>query len=158
AAQASYLGNVVSPMLVPVPATGSIEQRLRHVDAAVRAYKDAASGPPPIALLGWLFRSLTALGGYRWYMNRQRRLHTLVSHVRGPAETFSFGGYRVGSAIAAAVGLAGNVTVSFEVFSYGGTLTLTAIFDPDQLPDVDTLIDGMRAELDLIGGAAMAPR
>jgi hypothetical protein len=32
-------------------------------------------------VLGWLFRPLAALGGYRWYMNHQHRFHTLISHV-----------------------------------------------------------------------------
>lgn len=150
----SDLGNMVSPMLVRVPATGPVGQRLAQVSAAVRAHKAGASGPPPIALLGWMFRWFAILGGYHWYMNHQRRFHTLVSHIRGPAETVSFAGYRVGSAIPAGVGEGGNVPVSFEVFSYAGTLTLTAIFDPGRLPDVDTLIDGLRDELNLIARAA----
>ena len=61
-------------------------RRLEQVAAQVRAHKAAATGPPPIAVLGWLFRPLAALGGYHWYMNHQHRFHTLVSHVRGPAE------------------------------------------------------------------------
>ncbi len=150
----SDLGNMVSPMVVRVPVTAPLGQRLAQVSASVRANKAAASGPPPIALLGWAFRWFARLGGYHWYMNHQHRIHTLVSSVRGPQQTVSFGGYPVGSAIPAGVGEGGNVTVSFEVFSYGGAMTLTAIFDPDLLPDADTLMDGLRDELRLIEQAA----
>jgi hypothetical protein len=40
--------------------------------------------------------------------------------------------------------------VYFEVLSYAGTLTVTAITDPDHFPDLDTLTDALRAELDVI--------
>ena len=144
------LGNMVSPMLVAVPAAGDPGQRMARVAAQVRAHKAAAAGPPPIAVLGWLFRPLAALGGYRWYMNHQRRFHTLVSHVRGPAEPVTFGGAEVTSAIPAGVAEGGNITVYFEVLSYAGTLTLTAITDPDHFPDPSTLTDALRSELDQI--------
>jgi diacylglycerol O-acyltransferase / wax synthase len=144
------LSNMVSPMLVPVPATGNIGKRLEQVAARVRAHKADATGPPPIALLGWLFRPLAAVGGYRWYMNHQHRLHTLVSHVRGPAEQVAFGGFPITSAIPLVVAEGGNVTVYFEVLSYAGTLTISVITDPEHFPDLDTLTKALRAELGLI--------
>ena len=117
---------MVSPMLVAVPATGDAGRRLEQVAAQVRAHKAAATGPPPIAVLGWLFRPLAALGGYHWYMNHQHRFHTLVSHVRGPAEQVTFGGCPITSAIPVGVAEGGNVTVYFEVLSYAGTLNRLA--------------------------------
>jgi WS/DGAT/MGAT family acyltransferase len=148
------LGNMVSPMLVAVPATGDPGERMERVAAQVRAHKAAAAGPPPIAVLGWLFRPLAALGGYHWYMNHQRRFHTLVSHVRGPAEPVTFGGSTITSAIPAGVAEGGNITVYFEVLSYAGTLTLTltltAITDPGHFPDPSTLTGALRDELDQI--------
>ena len=146
----SPLGNMVSPLLVSVPATGDVPDRLRQVAAQVRAHKQAATGPPPIALLGWLFRPLAAVGGFRWYMDHQHRFHTLVSHVRGPAEPVSFGACPITSAIPAGVGPGGNIPVYFEVLSYAGTLTVTAIADPDHFPGLGPLADALRAELDLI--------
>jgi deazaflavin-dependent oxidoreductase (nitroreductase family) len=151
------LGNMVSPMLVAVPATGDVPDRLQQVAAQVRAHKEAATGPPPIALLGWLFRPLAALGGFRWYMNHQHRFHTLVSHVRGPAEPVTFGRCPITSAIPAGVGPGGNIPVYFEVLSYAGTLTMTAIADPAHFPDLGALSDALRAELDLIIQAVSAP-
>ena len=152
------LGNMVSPMLVAVPATGNPGQRMERVAAQVRAHKAAAAGPPPIAVLGWLFRPLAALGGYHWYMNNQHRFHTLVSHVRGPAEPVTFGGSTITSAIPAGVAEGGNITVYFELLSYAGTLTLTAITDPDHFPDPSTLTDALRSELDQIIHYRAIPR
>jgi diacylglycerol O-acyltransferase / wax synthase len=141
------LGNLVSPMLVRVPTTGTRTQRLANVAATVRAGKSAAAGPAPIALLGWLFRPLAAVGGYRWYMNRQRRFHTLVSHLHGPAEPLSFGGMRIVSAVPIGVAECGNSTVYFEALSYDGMLTIAAIVDPDHFPDVDVLSTALEKEL-----------
>jgi hypothetical protein len=76
----------------------------------------------------------------------QHRINTLVSHVRGPAEPVSFGGSPVSAAIPIVVGDGGNVTVFFEVLSYAGTLTITAIVDPDHFPDLDALTDALGAE------------
>jgi hypothetical protein len=146
------LGNLVSPLLVSVPATGPLPERLGRVSAQVRAGRDAAGGEPPIALLGWLFRPMASLGGFDWYMRHQRRLHTLVSHVRGPAEPVAFDGVVVRSAIPVGVGPAGNVTVAFEVLSYAGELVVTAIVDPERFPDLEVLLDALRSGLATTAG------
>jgi hypothetical protein len=144
------LGNMVSPMLVAVPATGAVPDRLAQVAAQVRAHKTAATGPAPIAVLGWLFRPLAALGGYQWYMNHQHRFHTLVSHVRGPTEPVTFGGSPITSAVPVGVGPGGNIPVYFEVLSYAGTLTITAVTDPGHFAGPGSLTSALRAELDVI--------
>jgi diacylglycerol O-acyltransferase len=149
------LGNMVSPMLVTVPTTGDARSRLLAVSSQVKRHRSDASGPPPIALLGGLFRPLAALGGFRWYMRHQQRLHTLVSHVRGPEEPVHLAGHRVRAAIPVALSESGNITAYFEVLSYAGTVTVTAIVDPDQLPDLDVLLAGLRDELDVL--AALEP-
>jgi diacylglycerol O-acyltransferase / wax synthase len=144
------VGNLVSPMLVDVPTNGGVHERLEHVEAAVRVHKEAATGPPPIAILGGFFRILARLGGYRFYMNHQHRFHTLVTHVRGPVEAVTLGGHQVSAAIPVAVGEGGNMTVYFEVLSYAGVLTITVIVDPDHGPDLDDLTPLLQNELDLI--------
>ncbi len=144
------LGNMVSPMLVSVPANGTVPQRLRDVASQVRAHRDAATGPPPIATLGWLFRPLAALGAFRWYMNHQRRFHTLVSHVRGPTRRMTFGGSTITAATPIGVGPGGNTPVYFEVLSYTGTLTVTIAADPDHFPHLAELTDALNTELDRI--------
>ncbi|HSE08953.1 MAG TPA: wax ester/triacylglycerol synthase domain-containing protein [Nocardioidaceae bacterium] len=158
--EAPQLGNMVSPLLLTVPAGGDVTARLVEVAAQVRALKAGAMGPPPIALLGWLFRPLARLGGYRWYMNRQHRFHTLVSHLRGPDDPVRFGGALVESAAPIAVSESGNTTVYFEVLTYAGTVTVSAIVDPDHFPDLDVLDEALRVELDLVvdaGSPASAP-
>jgi diacylglycerol O-acyltransferase len=157
ASEQAALGNMVSPMLVQVPATGSVAERLTQVSARVRAEKTSATGPPPIALLGWLFRPLAAAGGYRWYMNHQRRFHTLVSHVRGPADRVTFGGWAITSAIPVVVGNAGNATVCFEVLSYAGKIAVTAVADPSRFPDLASLAAALHEELDLVARAGAVP-
>ena len=144
------LGNMVSPMLVTVPATDDARSRLLAVAGNVRRHRSDASGPPPIALLGGLFRPLAALGGFRWYMRHQQRLHTLVSHVRGPEETVHLAGRPVRAAVPIALSESGNVAAYFEVLSYAGTVTVTAIVDPDRFPDLDVLLAGLRDELDVL--------
>lgn len=64
--------------------------------------------------------------------------------------TLAFGGLPITSAVPVSVGPGGNIPVYFEVLSYAGTLTLTAVADPSLLPDLDGLADCLRAELDLI--------
>jgi diacylglycerol O-acyltransferase / wax synthase len=144
------VGNLVSPMLVEVPTSGAVRERLAQVEAAVRAHKAAATGPPPIAILGGLFRMVARLGGYRYYMNHQRRFHTLVTHVRGPAEPLTLDGHPVSEAIPVAIGERGNITVSFEALSYAGILTITVIVDPEHGPDLDDLTRSLQHELDSI--------
>jgi hypothetical protein len=86
-------------------------------------------------------------------MNHQRRLHTLVTHVRGPVERVRLGGHEVGAAIPVVVAEGGNTTVYFEVLSYAGALTITAIVDADHGPDPNDVIRRLRKELDSIMAA-----
>lgn len=86
-------------------------------------------------------------------MNHQHRFHTLVSHVRGPAEPVTFGGCPVSSAIPVGLGSGGNIPVYFEVLSYAGALTLTATVDPGHFGDLGALTDALHAELDLMASS-----
>ncbi len=157
AADSAGLGNAVSPMIVAVPCAGSVSDRLQHAAGQVRARRSEAAGPPPIAVLGSLFRLLARLGGFRWYMNHQRRMHTLVSHVRGPDQPLTFAGHRIVRAIPVAVSAGGNVRVYFEVLTYAGRLTITAVADPAHFPDLDLLARALRAELETPGASVVEP-
>jgi hypothetical protein len=148
----AQLGNWVSPLVVSVPTSGPTGDRLAAVSVAVRAGREAATGAPPIAVLGWLFRPLARAGGFRLYMSHQHRFHTLVSHVRGPERPVRFGGLVVCSAIPVAVGEGGNQTVYFEVLSYADTLVVTAVADPDHFEGLDHLAEALRRGLDRITG------
>jgi hypothetical protein len=55
--------------------------------------------------------------------------------------------------IPVAVGDAGNTTVAFTVLSYADAVAITAVTDFDRVPDLSTLTEALRAELDSIVGA-----
>ncbi|BAW09261.1 conserved hypothetical protein [Nocardia seriolae] len=152
------VGNMVAPMLISIPTDGAVAQRLRNVADQVHTLRDAATGPPPIATLGWLFRPMAALGVFRWYMNHQHRFHTLISHVRGPSQQMSFGGSTITSAIPIGVGPGGNTPVYFEVLSYADTLTVTIAADPDHFPYLAELADAVRTEFDRMLGDHPRPQ
>jgi len=120
----------------------------------VRRRRASAAGPAPITVLGGWFRLIAALGGYRWYMTHQKRLHTLVSCVRGPAGPVRLGGAEVRGMIPIAVGGATNVTVAFVALLYAGSLTVTAVADPVRCPDLDGLGRVLAAELAAIAGGS----
>jgi diacylglycerol O-acyltransferase / wax synthase len=148
AADGARLGNQVAPLLVSVPTTGRLPDRIARVAEAVRRHRTLATGPAPIAVLGPLFRLTAALGGYRWYMTHQHRLHTLVSFVRGPRQPVRFAGAEVRGIIPLVVGGATNITVAFVALSYGDTLTVAAVADPDRCPDLAALGRALQEELD----------
>ena len=89
-------------------------------------------------------------------MNRQRRLHTLVSYVRGPQQPVRFAGAGVDAVLPLSVGESGNITIGFQAMSYGGILTITAVADPDHCPDLDLLAQILQEELDALAAGAAA--
>jgi len=145
---AEDMGNDASVLVVELPGAGDLPERLRQISATVRAARAMGSGPSPAALVGPVFRVLARMGAYHRYLLRQRRFHTIVSNIRGPGRALTLAGARVESIIPLAVTDLGNVTVTFIALSYAGTLTVTAVADPDQLPDLSVLIDAVQTELD----------
>jgi hypothetical protein len=85
-------------------------------------------------------------------MARQRRCHVLVSNVAGPPAPLGFAGAPISAVVPVAVGESGNLTVSFLVLSYAGTLTVTAVADADAVPDLPFLRSALQAELDALTG------
>jgi hypothetical protein len=62
----------------------------------------------------------------------------------------SLDGHPISAAIPVAVAEGGNMTVYFEVLSYAGALTMTAIVDPEHGPDLGELTSHLRRRLKLI--------
>jgi len=56
----------------------------------------------------------------------------------GPAEPLHLAGSRVDRVIPLAVN-PGNVSVSFDILSYAGTLGITVVADPHNLPELEGL-------------------
>jgi WS/DGAT/MGAT family acyltransferase len=140
-------GNGAAPLLVAVPGTGSLPDRLARTVGLVRAARAAAAGRPVVALLQPLFRRAAALGLYRFYLSRQHRMHTLVSNVRGPGRRLHLGAATVLDLIPISVAEAGDVAVQFVAASYAGVLTVTVVADPVHLPDLQALVTALQDEL-----------
>ena len=146
ATTSARLGNQVAPILVLAPVTGDIPERLERIAAMVRTGRAAATGPPPVGL-ATAMRWAARLGLLRRYLARQRRMHTMISSIHGPDEPVALGGAAVVSIVPLVSAETGNVTVSFDVLSYAGTLTITAYADPDAVPDLPDLVAALRSEL-----------
>jgi diacylglycerol O-acyltransferase / wax synthase len=98
AATGGQLGNQVGVMPVALPADGDLAARVTRIAAITRERKRAARGSSA-AVLGLPFRLLAPTGLLRWYVNRQRLIHTFATNLRGPAEPLTFAGAPVQSVI-----------------------------------------------------------
>ena len=144
-ATAHDLGNQVGAVLVEVGAAGSVSDRLGAVSRATRAAKAMPRGASA-ALLGPVFRLLARLGIFQWFIDRQRLVNTFVTNLRGPDTLLRFCGAPILDVLPVAI-VTGNVTVSFAVLSYAGTLVVTIIADPVACPDLTVLAELLTDEL-----------
>lgn len=149
-ATAAHLGNQVGVIPVDLPGTGDPLDRLDEIAAATRVAKQATRAAST-ALLGPIFRVLARLGIFQWFIDRQRLVHTFVTNVRGPDVQLRFLDAPIIDVVPIAV-VTGNVTVSFAVLSYAGTIDITVIADPDACPDLLALRDALQDELDHLAG------
>jgi WS/DGAT/MGAT family acyltransferase len=152
------LGNRISPMLVAVAGVGDPAERVRQVAAATRIRKAAATDVMPVALIGPVFRAAARLGLVHWYMDRQRQLHTLVTNLHGPDRPLTFAGAAISDIVPVAIGDSGNATVSFDVLSYAGRLSITVVADADHVPDLPVLVAALQAELALLAADVGGPQ
>jgi hypothetical protein len=144
-ADSGRLGNQVGVMPVAVPCDGGLGARVSAVAAVTRERKSRARGASA-ALLVPAFLLLARVGLLGWFVNRQRLVHTVVTNLRGPRQPLAFGGAPVGAVIAIP-STTGNVTVTFGALSYAGTLRVTVLSDPSQMPDVAVLTAALSAAL-----------
>ena len=144
-ATASNLGNQVGVLPVALPADGDFHDRLEQITAIMRARKGPAPGASAV-LLGAAFRLLAGLGIFRWFISHQHLVHTFTTNVRGPSQPLSLCGATI-SAVIPVTATAGNITVSFGVLSYAGTVALIVIADAGRVPDLDVLRSALRLEL-----------
>jgi diacylglycerol O-acyltransferase len=147
-ATAGHLGNEVGVMTVPVTVAGDLNQRLAAIARTTRNRRPA-SPSASAALLGPVFRTLAGLGVFRWFVDRQHLVTTMVTNLRGPKARLSF----LAAPITEVIGVSpitGNVTVAFAVLSYAGTLTITIMADPQRCPDLPVLLARLQSVLDLL--------
>jgi WS/DGAT/MGAT family acyltransferase len=153
-ATAGHLGNQVGVLPVALPTGGDFRERLDKITAIMRARKGPAPGASAI-LLDAVFRLLAWLGLFRWFINHQHLVNTFMTNVRGPSERLSLCGATISAVIPVTL-TTGNITVSFGMLSYAGTITLTVIADAEHLADLDIMTRALRLELSdhLVGGLA----
>jgi WS/DGAT/MGAT family acyltransferase len=144
---AATLGNQVGVMPVAVPTAGArADACLAAVANATRERKTLARGSS-IALLAPAFRALRAMHLLRWAVNHQHLVHTVMTNLKGPDAPVRFLGTAVREIVPLNL-LAGNIAMTFTIFSYAGTITITVVVDPDAVPDADVLADALRTQLD----------
>jgi WS/DGAT/MGAT family acyltransferase len=147
-ATAGHLGNEVGVMTVPVTVAGDLSERLAAIARTTRDRRPVTPGASA-ALLGPVFRTLARLGAFRWFVDRQHLVTTMVTNLRGPDVRLSFLAAPITEVIPVSP-ITGNVTVAFAVLSYAGTLTITVIADPQRCPDLPVLVARLQSELDLL--------
>ncbi len=143
-AATGQLGNQVGTMPVALPARGALAARVTRIAAITHERKTTACGTSA-ALLGPPFRLLAPTGLLRWFVNRQQLIHTFATNLRGPAGPLTFAGAPA-RAVIPIPNTTGNVTVTFAVLSYAGTLRITVVSDPSRVPDVAVLTAALRQE------------
>ena len=144
------LGNRFREIRAAIPAAGDPLDRLERVAAIMRTSK-AAPSPVMGSLATSIARATVAVGFHDWYLRRQRYIHTVVSNVRGPAHRVTLCGAPISEVLPIAVGGgSSNVTVTFAVLSYAGTVGVTVTADPDRMPDLAATTTALQEELDAL--------
>ena len=151
-ASAGDLGNQSGVIPLAIPGTGDPATRLEAVAALTRAAKQESPGAST-ALLGPLFRLLARVGLYKWFISRQKMIHTFTSTLRGPETQLSLFGCPITDNLPLSVPT-GNITVLFVVLSYAGNLVVTIAADPETCPDLLTLRELLTEEFESLEALA----
>ena len=147
-ASGAELGNEVGAVPVRVPIGGPPAQRLETIarrTAEARRTTRAAS----TAIIGPVFRVLSRLGIFGWFVDHQHLVHTFVTNLRGPDRPLALLGVPI-EAVHAVAMITGNVTASFAALSYAGSMGLTIIVDPETCQDATSLRDRLQSQLEAI--------
>ncbi|MGW5341143.1 wax ester/triacylglycerol synthase domain-containing protein [Rhodococcus pyridinivorans] len=152
AATGGQLGNRVGVMPVRVPLDGTPEHRSVSVSRTTRLQKANVRGLSA-ELLGPVFRALAAVGAFRRFVDRQRRVNSFLSDLPGPSSTLTVAGVPVASMVPMIV-TTGNVAVAFAALSYAGTLTVAVVVDPDLVPEHRDLTEALREQFRSIVASA----
>jgi diacylglycerol O-acyltransferase / wax synthase len=147
-------GNKPGWMMVPLP-LGEPDpvRRLALIAAETAARKQKAR---PEAGTG-IFRFVA--GQRVWYRQfpRQRSVNLVVTNVPGPPVPLYLAGARL-LELFPMMPTMGNLTLVVAAVSYAGQLNLTAVADQDRCPDVEVFAQGVRATLEDLAGAVLAPQ
>lgn len=136
-AAGAELGNCSGVIPLSVPANRDRLDRLDAVAAITRAatFTNRAAST---AILGPTFRGLARIDACQWFIDRQRMIHTIASTVHGPEAPILLVECEVTRIVPLGVP-SGNLSVTFAVVTYAGSLAITRVSDPDVYPDVRML-------------------
>jgi len=146
------LGNRVGVMPVRLPAAGDRAEQLGRIAAITGAHRTAQRGSSA-GLLQPAFTALAALGLVRRFINRQRVVQIFVTNLRGPGARQRLCGAAITDVLPIGI-IAGNVTLSFAIMSYAGTLAVVIVADPLRHPDLGALVGLVGAELGSLAAGA----
>jgi hypothetical protein len=143
------LGNRVGVMPVWVPLGQGRAARLAAVAAATSRQRGVGGRGTSAVLVAPAFRALAAVGLLRPFVNRQRLVNLFLTNLRGPSEPLTIAGARVVDAVPLS-GTQGNVALAFAALSYAGRMSVTALIDPDVVPERRVLRQALQHELDAV--------
>jgi WS/DGAT/MGAT family acyltransferase len=153
---AAQVGNRVSTMIVPIPTDeANPRRRLELAHEALRAAKERHHALPatllqdanefiPPALFG---RASRVIAGLAARDPLEPPCNVVISNVPGPQTPLYCAGARL-EAIYPVSAILDGVGLNVTVLGYCGSLDFGIVSDREQVPDPDTMIDGLGAALE----------
>ncbi|MDQ5893805.1 MAG: diacylglycerol O-acyltransferase / wax synthase [Actinomycetota bacterium] len=154
-------GNKVSAMIAPLPT--HIEdpaERLEYIHSVMRVAKDGHDALPaetlrdltafvPPALHARAARVVTQLAG----RFTRPPWNVIISNVPGPPIDLYFAGAKLEAMFPLSI-ISDGIGLNVTIMSYRDSIDIGITADREQTPEVQTLVDGMQSELDLLLAAA----
>jgi diacylglycerol O-acyltransferase len=153
--RAAAPGNNVTGMVVRLPvACADPLECLSRISEETRAMKESgqALGAQALTGLGGLAPPTILDVGTR-LSARQRFINLVVTNVPGPQHELAFDG-RALLEILPMVPIGQNLALSVGIISYNGTMSFGLVGDFDALPDLDQMVEDIRASTEELAEAA----
>ncbi|HMT06010.1 MAG: wax ester/triacylglycerol synthase family O-acyltransferase [Solirubrobacterales bacterium] len=156
-------GNKVSAMIAPLPThIDSPVERLEYIHSVMRAAKDSHDALPaeslrdltafvPPALHARAARVVTQLSG----RFTRPPWNVIISNVPGPPIDLYFAGAKLEAMFPLSI-ISDGIGLNVTIMSYRDSIDIGITADREQTPEVQTLVDGMQSELELLLAAAKA--
>ena len=154
-------GNKVSAMIAPLPThLDDPVERLEFIHSEMRVAKDSHDALPaetlrdltafvPPALHARAARVVTQMAG----RFTRPPWNVIISNVPGPPIDLYFAGAKLEAMFPLSI-ISDGIGLNVTIMSYRNSIDIGITADREQTPEVQTLIDGMQSELDLLLAAA----
>ncbi len=156
-------GNKVSAMIVPLPThIDDPAERLEFIHSVMGAAKDSHDALPaealrdltdfvPPALHARAARVVTTVAG----RFTRPPWNVIISNVPGPPIDLYFAGAKLEAMYPLSI-ISDGIGLNVTIMSYRNSIDIGITADREQTPEVQTLVDGMQSELELLLAAARA--